>query len=112
MSKKMLVSPGQGAQTVGMGRDLGLVEKDGAFRVDPGGEEGGRPLAGLLAQFGGVLPDGDRVHVDHAVEALEPILQPDPVAQRAEVVAEVQVARRLDAGKDAVHVRLRLAVER
>ena len=51
----------------------------------------------------GILPFGDRVQIDHAIDALVAVLQRDPVAQRAEVVAEMGDAGRLDAGEDALH---------
>src|SRR5205814_7803329 len=70
--------------------------------VEPGGEEGGRDLAGLVAQLRRVLPGGDGVHVDDAIEAVELVLQLHPVADGTEIVAEMQVAGRLDAGEDAV----------
>ena len=43
---------------------------------------------------------GDRVLVDHAVQALIVVLEPREVADRAEVVAEVEVAGGLHPGKD------------
>src|SRR5690606_14620620 len=59
--------------------------------------------ARAASQFGRVLPHRERVHVDDAVEAVEAFLQLHPVPDGAEIVAEMQVAGRLDAGKDAVH---------
>src|SRR6185437_11140968 len=64
---------------------------------------GGRDLARLVAQLRRILPGGNGVHVDDAIEAVELVLQLHPVADGAEIVAEMQVAGRLDAGKDAVH---------
>ncbi len=43
------------------------------------------------------------MEVDDAEEALVLVLQLDPIAQRAEVVAEVEVAGRLDPREDARH---------
>ena len=52
------------------------------------------------AERGRVLLDGDRVQVDDAVEGLGVLLQPHPLPQCAQVVAEVERARRrLDAGE-------------
>ena len=46
---------------------------------------------------------GDGVQVDRAPDALMVVLQRDPVADRAEIVAEMRYAGRLDAGKDSLH---------
>jgi len=81
-----------------MGGHLTLVEQDRPCRINPGGDEGGGPFAGLLAQFHRVLPDGDGMHVDHAIDRLDPfVLLFDKALQRAEVIAEGQAARGLDA---------------
>ncbi len=86
-----------------MGADHALVEDDAMLRVDSGGDVGCRHLARRMAQFERVLRQGQRVQVDDAEDAFAVVLQCDPVADRAEIIAEMQVAGRLDAGKDAVH---------
>ena len=43
---------------------------------------------------------GQRMQVDDAVDAVVAVLQRDEVADGAEIVAEMQIAGRLDAGKD------------
>ena len=86
-----------------MGADHALVEDDAALRVDAGGDIGGGDLARRVAQFVRVLRQGQRVQVDDAEDALVIVLQRDPVADRAEIIAEMQIAGRLDAGKNAVH---------
>src|SRR5690606_7765033 len=43
---------------------------------------------------------GDRVQVDDAVDAVVAFLQVDELADRAEIVAEMEIAGRLDAGED------------
>src|ERR1700757_192502 len=86
-----------------MGRNHALIEDDAALGVDPGGDVRGRDLARRGAQFGGVLRLGQRMQVDDAEDALVIVLQRDPVADRTEVIAEMQVAGWLDAGEDAVH---------
>ena len=86
---------------LGVRRHLGLVEEDRALRVEAAGDVGRGQLAGGLAQLLRVLPDGDRVQVDDAVDRLMAVLHRAQAAERAEIVAERQVARRLDAGKDA-----------
>ena len=47
-----------------------------------------------------VLGDGDGVQIDHAVDAVVLILQRHPVAQRPQVVADVDVPCGLDARED------------
>ena len=55
---------------------------------------------GALPQHRRVVPGGDRVQVDHAVERVVGVLHGHPVAHRAEVVAQVErVGGRLDAGE-------------
>ena len=86
-----------------MRADHALVEDDAALGVDAGGDIGGGHLAGRLAQFARVLRQGQRVQVDDAEDAVVIVLQRDPVADRAEIIAEMQIAGRLDAGKNSVH---------
>jgi hypothetical protein len=45
-------------------RVLALVEEDVLLRIDPGGDQRGRNLAGGLAKLLRVLPLGDRVQID------------------------------------------------
>ena len=55
---------------------LALVEDDVRLRVDAGGEEGrGRPRGSASLQLGRILPHGDRVQVDDAVDAVVRVLQ-------------------------------------
>ena len=94
--------------------DLALVEQDGFFRVDAAGNKACRQFAGLFAQGFGVLPDGDRVHVDNAVNGFDPVcLLIGKALQRAQIIAKGQPARGLDARKhprfkSGVRVGLRL----
>ena len=85
---------------LGVRRHVALHEDGGVLGIQPGGQEPGRDLVGLGAQLRGLLRHGDRVQVDDAVDRLVLALQAHPVAHRAEIVAEVQLAARLDAGKD------------
>ncbi len=81
--------------------DLALVEDDLLFRIDAAGQECRGYLTRGARQFGRVLPDGDGVQVDHAINAVIALLQRHEFGDRAEIIAEVQVAGRLHAGKDA-----------
>jgi hypothetical protein len=88
--------------------DVALHEDRRALGVEAGGEEHGREIERLLAEVLGVVLDRDRVQVDDAEEALAALLRRRVLAEAADQVAEVLVARRLDAGEDA-HVDLNLA---
>ena len=79
--------------------DLALVEHDVLFRIDAAGDEGRGRLADGARQLGRILPHGDRVHVDHAIDAVVALLQRDELHDGAEIVAEMQVAARLHPGK-------------
>ncbi len=87
-----------------MAGHLALVEDDMLFRIDAGGDEGRGHFAGIARQLGRAAPDvnalRDRVHVDDAVDAIVRLLQFDEIDDRAEVIAEMQIARRLDARKN------------
>ena len=82
--------------------DLALHEDRRPRRVDAHREQlRGRPQ-GALAQQLGVLLDGDRVQVGDEEERLVVALEVDPLAERTEVVAEVEGVRgRLDARQHA-----------
>ncbi len=87
---------------------LALVEDDVLVRVDAAGDEGGGHLARRLRQLGRILPDRDGVQVDHAIDAVVALLQRHEFHDGAEIIAEVQVAGRLHAGKHALLERHRL----
>ena len=80
---------------------VGLAEEDAALGVEAGGEQDRRRVVEALAQLGRVEGDRDRVQVDDAVDRLAAVLALDVLADRADVVAEVLAAGRLDAGEDA-----------
>jgi hypothetical protein len=75
--------------------DLALVEDDVFFGVDAAGKKRSGHLACGERQFARVLPDRDGVHVHDAVDAVIAILQRDELGDRAEIIAEMQVARGL-----------------
>jgi hypothetical protein len=70
---------------------------------------GSRPQAMYCASWlrlrrrrsAGILPHGDGVHVDDAVQAVVFVLQRDPVFNGAHIRPERQIAAGLNAGKDA-----------
>ncbi len=87
---------------LGVLRDLALVEHDVLPGIDPAGDESCGDLADGLRQLGRILPDRDRMQVDDAIDAVIAVLQLDEALDGAEIIAEMQVAGRLHAGKDLV----------
>ena len=77
--------------------DVGLDEQGVLLRVQAAGDVLGQLLQGAAAQVGGILPDGDGVHVRHEVVAVKLVRPLDPVLDGAQIVAQVQVAAGLDA---------------
>ncbi|CPU65399.1 Uncharacterised protein [Mycobacteroides abscessus] len=83
-------------------RDRGVGEDGRAGGVDPGREVVEDDLAHGGAQVSGVVAVGDDLVVgddEHDLDAV--VLQPDAVREGAEVVPEVQRARRAVTGEDA-----------
>ena len=80
--------------------DLTLVEHDILSGIDAAGEECRGDLADRERQFARILPDGDGVQVDDAVDAIKTILQLDKALDGAEIIAEMEIASRLHAGKN------------
>ena len=83
-----------------VGGHMGLDEEDGLLRVDAAGHQLGKELNGLAAEGGGVLTDGDGVLIHHAVDAVVLILHGHPVAQRTQIVAQMEGAAGLDAAEN------------
>jgi hypothetical protein len=77
-----------------------LAEEERLVRIDPAGEQvdGHLVHAGRHLVRGVALGDG--VVVDDGVDAAVRLHQPDPVADRAQVVADVELAGGLDPGED------------
>ncbi len=84
-----------------MGGHLALVEDDLLLGVDARGEISGRDLTDAGFEHSRVLRHGDRVQIDDAIEALMRLLQGDEFGDRAEIIAEMQIAGRLHAGENA-----------
>ena len=72
-----------------MGRHRTLIENDAGLGIDPGGDIGRGHLAGLVAQFMRVLRLGERVQIDDAKDAFVILLQGHPIANGAEIIAEM-----------------------
>ncbi len=69
------------------------------FGIDAAGDEGRGDLADVAPELRGVLPHRDRVQVDDAIDAVVALLQRDELDDGAEIVAEMQIAGRLNPGK-------------
>ena len=82
---------------LGVFRDPALVEDGVYFRIDAAGQEGRRHLARGAGQLRRFMRQGHRMQVDHAIEARTRVLQRHEALDRPEVVAEVQIAGRLNA---------------
>src|SRR5207244_754697 len=83
--------------------DVRLHEDDGPRRIDAGGEEPDRHVDRALGQGRCVVGLRDGMEVHDAEQAVVLVLQLDPVLHGAEGIADVQLAGRLDAGKDERH---------
>ena len=85
-----------------MFRHLALIDQYGFFGADAGSDKPGCQFAGVPAQICGVLPDRDRMQVNHAINGLKVFfLHLHETLDSTKVIAERQAARRLDAGKYA-----------
>ena len=89
---------------LGVGGHGRLMEYDRNLGIDARGHQGGGHLARLVGQQGRLLPHRDRVQIDHAIDAVKAlVLEPRPIAYRAEIVAQRDAAGGLDSGKNAFH---------
>ena len=77
-----------------------------ASRIDPAGDQRGGHFAHVRAQLVRVDMIGERVEIGEEEEAFRLVLHPHPAQDRAEKIAEMEPAGRLDAGNDTLHVLL------
>src|SRR5581483_4990066 len=84
-----------------MGRDVGLHKYRRFLWIDPGSQVERCDLARSSAQGLRVLRQRDGVQVNNAKETLVIVLNLHPLLERAEIVADVEVAGRLNTGKHA-----------
>ena len=92
----------QNPRKLRMGAHLALVENNVLLGIDARRDEGRRDLARRFAQVRRVLPDGDRVQIHDAVDAGVRLLQRHELGDGAQIVAEMEIAGRLNAGKNAL----------
>ena len=85
-------------------RHCTLEEQRAALGIEPRRQQGDGHFVATSPQVGRLVVSGEGVQVHHAEKGrVAPFLQPRPVLDRAEVVADVQFARRLDPTEDSRH---------
>src|SRR5215211_6102361 len=84
-------------------RYVALHEDGGDFRVEPDREQHRGELDRGVADDIRPLDHGQSVEIDDPVEDLALVLTGDPVAERTEVIPELDFAGRLDAREHAGH---------
>ncbi len=85
-----------------MGGYFGLVEDDLFLCINTGGNIGGCDFACVMRQFFWILPDRDRVHIHNAIDAFMGLLQTDEIADRAQIVSEMQISGGLNPRKHTI----------
>src|SRR6185503_4241044 len=94
---------GQQPIQLGVRGDVRLDEDDAPLRIEPGGVQADRHVDRELRQRGRVVRLSNGVQIDDTEQTLVLGLQPHPVLDGAEVVADVEFAGRLDAAEYASH---------
>ena len=83
--------------------DVGLHEQDAALGVEARCDEPGGDIECGHAENGRILRNGECVEVDHAEDRVVLVEAGDPIDDRSEQIAQVEIAGWLDAGEDACH---------
>jgi hypothetical protein len=89
-----------------MGGDMALDKDDTMGQINPGGQIEHCYLTALLVQFRRVLGHGQGVQIDHTEDIVIFMLLRHPIFYRPQVIADMQISRRLDAGEDSFLVGL------
>jgi hypothetical protein len=90
-------------------RELGVLrhvrlDEHGTFlRVEAGREQRDRHIDRAAAEIRWLVRHGDGVVVDDAEDAFVAMLKLDPILHRPEVVADVQLPRRLNSAENSRH---------
>ena len=87
---------------LGVRRHMALDKQDALFRIKATGDILRKHLQRLAPQRCRILTHRDRMHVNHAVDAVIILLQQRKVADRAQVIAQRQFAGRLDTRKNGL----------
>lgn len=80
--------------------DIGLAEDDAFFRIKAASQIGFNDIEATLAQFGGRLMHGDGVVIRQEDKTVIRVLQRNPLREGADIVAEMEIARGLNAGDE------------
>ncbi len=83
--------------------DVALHEHGCHLGVEPDRKQHRRQVQRGFTEYAWLLGDRERVQVDDAVKDVLVVLVGHPVAKRTEVIAQVDVAGRLDTGKHSSH---------
>ena len=83
--------------------DVALHEQGAALGIQSGGQEIERRLVGAGPQFVRVDVQGEGMEVDDGVEAVVGILVGNPIADRPQVIPQMEVATGLEAGQNSGH---------
>ena len=78
-------------------RHIPLSEEDAACRIKPGCQKDRRRVVGAFTQLHRIVGNRRRVQIHDAVERFAPVLTLNVLVNRADQVAEVLSARRLNA---------------
>ena len=89
-----------------MRRNARLHDDARVLRIDARGQEKRGKFADFRPQFLRILIHRDRVQIHDAEDTFVVVLDPDPVRQGAEIVADMQIAGRLYARQNAGFHRL------
>ncbi len=92
---------GQHPREFGVLRHRRLHHDGRVLRIDARRQEQRRRFQDLRAQLGRLLIHRDGVQIDDAEDALVVALDLDPILQRTQIVSNMQIAGRLNAGEDA-----------
>ena len=88
--------PGQ----LGVLGNLALIEHDMFLGIDTAGKKCRSHFPDGLREFGRILPERNRMQINDAVDAVVVPLQSHKLADRSEIVSQMQVAGRLHPRKD------------
>ena len=80
----------------GMRGHLRLNVKRTLFGIQPAGKIERGKFYGSAAQKRGVLPHGDGVHIRDRIKAIEVILHPHPITDRARKISDCEISARLN----------------
>ena len=80
----------------GVGRHLRLIKQNGFGRIKASCQIPSGDFACGFCQFRRVLPNRDRVHINHTINCFHLPLHADEPFDRAKIVAKLQAARGFD----------------